>query len=253
MMKRISLLLALLLAIAVALPATAEMTAKDIIAKSDDLMRGESSYSELTMKVTSPFYKREMKLKAWTRGRDESFIVVTSPAKDRGVAFLKLDRTMWNYLPTVERTLKMPPSVMAQSWMGSDFSNNDLSRADTMIVDFEHKLVGEETFDGAACWKIELITKPDAPVVWSKIVGWIDKQNYVMRKAEYYDDDGAVAREMTVRDIKTVGTRQVGTHWLMINKKKKGQQTEMFFENMQFDLKIPDSTFSKRNLTSGVR
>jgi len=233
--------------------AAAEPTAKEIIEKADDLMRGETSFSELTMKITTPRYERELSMKSWTAGRDKAFIVVTSPAKDAGVAFLKEGRQMWNYLPNVERTVKIPPSMMSQSWMGSDFSNSDLSRADTFIVDFTHAIVGTEEVAGQLCWKIELNAKPDAPVVWTKILVWAAKDTYIMVRAQYFDEDGQVARTFEADRIVDAGNRRVATHWVMTNHKKPGNRTEMTFDKIQFDLKIPPDTFSTRNLTRGAR
>ncbi|MDP8222968.1 MAG: outer membrane lipoprotein-sorting protein [Candidatus Lernaella stagnicola] len=244
----------ILVLIAASLGLTEEMAARQIIEKADDLMRGATSYSELTMKVHSKHFDRAVGMKVWTQDRDKAFILVMSPAKDRGVAFLKQDREMWNYLPNVERTIKIPPSMMSQSWMGSDFTNNDLSRADTMIVDYDHHLAGTETIDGAECWKLELITKPDAPVVWSKIVTWVQKDNMVMRKTEYYDEDGRVARTMeTSKIVKTKDGKLVASYWKMINHKKPGNYTEMIYDEVEFDVAIPAGTFTKRNLTRGVR
>lgn len=248
----LAILGSLLLLVAVAAVA-AEPTVEEIIAKSDDLMRGDTSYSELTMKIVTPHFEREVRMKAWTQGRDKAFIQVLAPAKDAGVTFLKLGREMWNYLPNVERTVKIPPSMMSQSWMGSDFSNNDLARSDTMIVDYTHRVAGEENVGGDLCWKIESTAKPDAPVVHDRIVSWVAKGSYVVRRAQYFDEDNRVAREMTVDQIVTVGGRKIGSHMVMTNAKKPGNQTEMWFAKMQFDLKIPPDTFTQRNLTRGVR
>jgi len=214
MMKRTTILAA---ALALLLAATltgqaAEMTAKDIIEKSDDLMRGLSSYSEMTMKVTTPRYERTVKMKAWTQGRDEAFILVLSPAKDAGVTFLKLKREMWNYRPDIENTIKIPPSMMLQSWMGSDFTNDDLSRADSFIVDYTHRIVAEEPYDGVPCWKIELRPKPDAPVIWGKVVSWVSQGDYIGRRTEFYAEDMQLSKVVTADRGSTAAGRRVASH-----------------------------------------
>lgn len=231
----------------------ADITAKDIIERSDDLMRGINSYSEMTMKVTTPRYRRTVKMKVWTAGRDKAFILVLSPAKDAGVTFLKLKREMWNYRPDIERTIKIPPSMMLQSWMGSDFTNDDLSRADSFIVDYTHKIVAEEQYDGVLCWKIELLPKPDAPVIWGKVVSWVSQVDFIGRRTEFYDEDMQVSKLLTADKVITASGRKVASHVMMVNKKKVGQQTELFYNQIKFNIKIPAETFTRRNLTRGVK
>ena len=250
-MKRVCLL-SCLLALTLSV-ASAEITARDIIDRSDDLMRGKNSYTEMTMKITTPRYTRTVEMKCWTEGRDKAFILVTAPARDAGVTFLKLGREMWNYLPSVERTIKIPPSMMLQSWMGSDFTNDDLARADSLVIDYEHKIVGEEQIDGADCWVIELLPKPNAPVVWGKVVVVVMKDGYVGRRVEYYDEDMKIAKVMTSDKLITASGRKVASHVVMVNKKKEGQRTEMTYHRIKFDVNIPADTFTNRNLTRGVR
>lgn len=253
MEKRVLLLFSAVLTVWLASPTfAAELTATQIIEKADDLTRGLSSYSEMTMKVVTPRYEREVRMKAWTEGREKAFIVILAPEKERGVTFLKQGRMMWNYLPDVERTIKIPPSMMSQGWMGSDLSNNDLSRADSLIVDFDHRLAGEETMLGDACWKIELITKPEAPVEWSKVVVWVAKDTYIMRRAEYYDEDEEIARVILVDRIIEASGRKVGSRMVVENKVKEGHSTTLVYSKIEFDVSIAPGTFEKRNLTSGV-
>jgi len=246
------ILFALLTMSLAASAAAGELTASQIIEKADDLTRGASSYSEMTMKVVTPRYEREVRMKGWTAGRDKAFIVILAPEKERGVTFLKQGRMMWNYLPDVERTIKIPPSMMSQGWMGSDLSNNDLSRADSLIVDFEHRLAGEETMLGDACWKVELLTRPDAPVEWSKVVIWVAKDTFIMRRAEYYDEDEEIARVIIVDRIVEASGRKVGSRMVVENKVKEGHSTTLLYDKIEFDVTIAPGTFEKRNLTSGA-
>lgn len=254
-MKRTAILAAAIVLLLAALPIgqAADLTAKDIIEKSDDLMRGLSSYSEMTMKVTTPRYERTVKMKAWTQGRDEAFILVLSPAKDAGVTFLKLKREMWNYRPDIENTIKIPPSMMLQSWMGSDFTNDDLSRADSFIVDYKHRIVAVEQYDGVPCWKIEMTPKPEAPVIWGKVVSWVSQGDFIGRRTEFYDEDMQLSKVLAADKVITASGRKVASHVLMINKKKPGNQTELTYDKIAFDIKIPAGTFTRRNLTRGVK
>ncbi len=230
-----------------------EPSADEIIKKADDLARGASSYAEMTMKVATKRWKRTTKMQAWTQGTEKSFIVVLQPAKDKGTTFLKLGREMWNYLPKVERKVKIPPSMMLQSWMGSDFTNDDISRADSMITDYTHKIVGEETIDGKPCWKIECIPHENAPVFWGKVVIIVQKDGTIYRRMEYYDEDMQLAKAMSLDQIKETSGRRVPTRYTMTNNKKPDNKTVLIFDKLEFDIKIPDSTFTMQNLSRGGR
>ncbi|HIF14672.1 MAG TPA: outer membrane lipoprotein-sorting protein, partial [Bacteroidetes bacterium] len=164
-------------------------TATEIITKADEKMRGKSSYSEMKITTVRPKWQKEMTLKTWTKGSDYSVSLVMSPAKEKGSVFLKRENEVWNYLPTLERTIKLPPSMMMQSWMGTDLTNDDLIKQSSTVVDYTHKILGEENVEGLPCWKLELIPKEEAAVVWGKIISWIDKADYMQMKSEFYDED----------------------------------------------------------------
>jgi hypothetical protein len=127
-----------------------------------------------------------MKMAGWTEGTTKSFIEVLAPRKDQGVTFLKLDRQAWQYVPAVDRTIKIPPSMMLQSWKGSDFTNDDVVRADSLVVDYTHHLVEQSE----TTWTIEARPKPKAPVVWGKIILQVNKANFVSEGADYFDEEG---------------------------------------------------------------
>ena len=162
----------------------------EIIRKADEKFRGESSRGQTTMIIERPAWSREISMKTWSLGNDFSMIYITEPAKEKGQVFLKRENEMWNWVPTIERMIKIPPSMMMQSWMGSDFTNDDLVRESSLEKDYNHKLLTEEILEGYECYKIELIPKPDAPVVWGKILMWVSKEEFHWLKAEYYDEDG---------------------------------------------------------------
>ena len=128
-----------------------------------------------------------MKLKSWSKGNDYSVTLVTSPAKEKGSVFLKRKREAWNYLPAIERTIKLPPSMMTQNWMGTDFTNDDLIKQSSIVIDYTHEIIGSETLEGLDTWKIELFPTEESSVVWGKLIVWIDKIDYMQLKTEFYD------------------------------------------------------------------
>lgn len=211
-------------------------------------MRGTSSYAQLTMDIIRPEWKRSMSMKSWSKGSEYALVYVVSPAKDKGTVSLKIGNEMWNWLPSIERSIKVSPSMMMQSWMGSDFTNDDLIRQSSIVSDYDHTLVGEETFQGIPCYKIQLTPKPEAPVVWGKIITWISKENFNQLKAEYYDEDGSLVNVMTGYDLKMLDGRLLPTRWEMVPANEPGNKTVMTYTDIDFDVKLDDSFFSKQNM-----
>lgn len=226
---------------------TNAQNALDIIKKVDQKMRGNYSYQEMEMKIVRPEWERSITMKSWSKGTTYALILITSPAKEKGQVFLKRDKEMWNWVPSIERMIKIPPSMMMQSWMGSDFKNDDLVRESSIVVDYEHNYLGEEDVDGIPCWKLELEPKPEAPVVWGKIIAWIDKE-YNQLKVEYYDEDGYLVNIMNQTDIKQMDDREIPTHLEMIPADEEGKKTEINILSASFDDPIPDSFFSQQNM-----
>ncbi|EVU19326.1 hypothetical protein D046_1628A, partial [Vibrio parahaemolyticus V-223/04] len=177
-------------------------SAFDIVQKSDQAMRGKSSYSEATMEIVRPDWTRSMTMKSWTKGTELSLVLVTAPAKDKGSASLKRHREMWNWVPSIERVIKIAPSMLSQSWMGSDFTNDDLINQSSIVVDYQHALLGNDSFEGDKVWVIEATAKPDAPVVWNKVTLWISQSTYLQRKVEFYDEFDERVNVLTTYDVK---------------------------------------------------
>jgi len=224
------------------------ISAKEIIRKADDRMRGNSSYAELTMEIIRPEWKRTMSMKSWSKGTEYALVYIVSPAKDKGTVSLKIGNEMWNWLPSIERSIKVSPSMMMQSWMGSDFTNDDLIRQSSIVEDYEHRLIGAENMMGAECYKLELTPKPEAPVVWGKIVTWITKKDFNQLKVEYYDEDGSLVNVMTGYDLKMLDDRLLPTRWEMLPADEQGNKTVMTYNNIDFNIKLDDSFFSKQNM-----
>lgn len=223
-------------------------TALEIIKKADEKVRGKSSKAQLKMTIVRPTWKREMIMKSWSLGDEKALILVTSPARDKGTAFLKRQKEMWNWQPTIDRVIKMPPSMMSQSWMGSDFNNDDLVKQSSIVVDYTHKLQGTETIDGRECWKIELTPKADAAVVWGKILSWISKDEYLQLKTEFYDEDGYLINTMIGKNIKNLGGLMLPSLVEVIPEEEEGNRTIMEYISLEFDIKVDDSFFSVQNM-----
>ena len=221
---------------------------KEIIRLSDEKFRGNSSQGEMTMIIERPSWSREVSMKNWTLGNDYSLIYITSPAKEKGQVFLKRESDMWNWVTNIERMIKIPPSMMMQSWMGSDFTNDDLVRESSLVKDYTHKLVGEEIIDGFECYKAELIPFDDAPVVWGKVLMWISKKELHWLKAEFYDEDGFLVNTEILTDVKKMDDRVMPTRMEMIPADDEGHKTILIFKHMKFNIKLKESFFSQQNM-----
>jgi len=225
-----------------------ELTATEIVQKAYDLMRGKSSYSEVTMHIIRPKWERTLSFKAWAKGTEYSLIYITSPAKEKGQVFLKRGKEMWNWIPSIGRTIKIPPSMMMQSWMGSDMTNDDLVKESSVVEDYTHKLLGTEQLNGYDCYKIELVPKEEAAVVWGKIYSWISRKDFITLKNEYYDEDGYLVNTENLSKIKNVGDRTIPTYFEMIPADKPGHKTTMEFNRIRFNIPIQENFFSIQNM-----
>ncbi|MCB0644033.1 MAG: outer membrane lipoprotein-sorting protein, partial [Phaeodactylibacter sp.] len=197
-MTRRHIFVALLLPLLFSLTAfqTGNPDPKEIIRKSEDKLNGKTAQGTMKMTIVRPTWKREMTMKTWSKGQEYSMVLITGPARDKGTAFLKRGKEMWNWQPSIDMEIKLPPSMMSQSWMGSDFTNDDLVSQTSIVDDFDHKLLGSETVNGMDCYKIELIPHEDAAVVWGKILMWVEKNEYLQLKTEFYDEDGYLVNTM---------------------------------------------------------
>ena len=222
--------------------------ATEIIEKAEQKMRGESSRGEMQMKIIRPSWERTISFKTWSKGTEYSMTLVTAPAKEEGQTFLKRENELWQYDPTINRMIKLPPSMMSQGWMGSDFSNDDILKESSLSKDYNHKILGEETIDGTEVYKIELLPKEDAAVVWGKIIKWISKEEYLQLKSEYYDVDDYLIKTETASDIKTMDGRVIPTYFEIIPADEEGNKTVLKMEDTEFDIDIDNRFFSQQNM-----
>jgi len=240
-------------------PPDAALSARDVVSRMEDNMRGvASSTCDATMTVTSPRLPapREVRFRCWEdRVGERSFIRIVAPAKDKGVGFLKIPPNLWNYIPRVERTVRIPPSMMMQSWMGSDFTNDDLVRESSVLDDYEHVFLGVDpefaALDGAPrrVHVIEYQPHEDAPVVWGRIVVWVDAERFVPLQQEFFDEDGVRLRRMSLGDVREVQGRSVPHLWRMVPLDKDGHETKLQYQSLRFDEPIDAAVFTKRNLS----
>lgn len=222
--------------------------AKEIIRKMEEKMRGEASYNEMTMTTVRPRYTREISLKSWSMGDDYSLILVTAPARDQGTSFLKRKNEIWNYVPNIDRTVKMPPSMMTQSWMGSDFTNDDLVRGNSTVDDYDHELLGIETIDGIEAWKIKMIPHPETPVAYDKVIRWVSKDNYLPVKLENYNEYDELVSTINFGEVKNLGGRELPTVMEMIPHDKEDHKTIITTHSAEFDIEINLEFFSQQNM-----
>ena len=225
-------------------------SAFEIVQKSDQKMRGKSSKGTTTIQIVRPKYTREMKMVNWTLGDDYALVLILEPKKDEGSAFLKRENEIWNWVPNIERTIKLPPSMMTQNWMGTDFTNDDLVKQSSLVVDYTHEIVSEEKVNGLNCWKIELTPKPDAAVVWGKILIWIDKADFMQMKVEFYDEDDFLINTLSGSDPKEFDGQRLPSRLEMIPAEKPGNKTVMITNTLDFNIEVSEAFFTTRNMQS---
>ncbi len=186
------------------------MSATDIVRKADEKFNGEKSgYSVMSMTIIRPAWQRTIEFKNWTLGRDFALTLITAPSKEAGQTFLKRESEMWSWNPSISRLIKLPPSMMSQGWMGSDYTNDDILKESSVVTDYIHEIIGEESIGGRLCYKIKMTARENASIVWGKQIRWIDKKDYLVLKAELYDEDGYLVRTETGSDIKIMDGRSI--------------------------------------------
>jgi len=228
-------------------------TAADVLERMEDVMRGESNYTEMTMTIVRPRFEREVSVRSWMMGRNFSMIIITAPARDRGTAFLMRQNNIWSYDPRIDRTTRMPSSMMSQSWMGSDFTNDDLVRDSDILEDYDHRILRTETYEGHECYVIELIPKPESPIVWGKVLMWVTKDSYLQLRMEQYDQRGDLINEIMLDNIKNMGGREIPSRIRVRPVDKSGHSTILEYQKMEFDIEISESFFTQENMQRAGR
>lgn len=228
----------------------AELSGQEIIKRSDDLMRGDTSRGKYKMAVITPGWQRTLELDAYSIGRDKTFIRILSPAKEAGVTSLRINTNMWNYLPKVERVIKIPPSMMLQPWMGSDYTNDDLVKESSIVYDYTHSILGEDKIGADTAYKIELLPKPRAPVTWGKLIFWIRKDDFVPLREEFYAEHSKLIKVMEYSEIKQMSDRSIPTIWSMTSSIKNGHKTIIEIREIVYNQPLDENIFTLGNLKS---
>ena len=218
--------------------------ASDIIQKLDNNIRGKNIYMKISMKIVSMNHERSMKMENWSQGSKKSFVKILYPPKDKGITFLSLDNQMWQYVPKIERVIKIPPSMMLQNWMGSDITNDDVVKQSSLVEDYTAKIIKRE----GSVVTIELIPKEDAAVVWGKVITNIDTLTYTSKKDIFYDEDGEEVRFFLYDKVKKFGEYYLPTYWRVQASDKENKFTEMILEEVVYDKDISEQYFKKSAL-----
>jgi hypothetical protein len=200
------------------------------------------------MEVVTEHWSRSIDMRIWSLGTEYSLIRIDAPPKDAGTATLKARDELWNYLPRVDRTIKLPASLMGASWMGSHFTNDDLVKESRIIDDYDIEITFEGERDGDEVWEFTLVPRPETAVVWGKIVEQIRKKDMMPEWVRYYDDRGEVARTMVFSDFKVMGGRVVPARMVVTPADKPGESTTIIYRSLAFDVGLEPSFFSLRNL-----
>lgn len=218
--------------------------ADEIIKKLDENMRGKNVSMKMTMKIVSLGHERTMKMQSFSEGTKKSFTKILYPPKDRGITFLSLDNQMWQYVPKIERIIKIPPSMMLQNWMGSDITNDDMVKQSSLVDDYDAKVIKKQ----GSIVTIELIPKEDAAVVWGKIITNIDTTTYTSKKDIFYDEDGEEVRYFIYDRVKKFGQYYTPTIWRVESVDKKNRYTEIVLDDVKYDTEISKEYFKKSAL-----
>lgn len=239
--------LLLILTASVARAAEAPPDAARIVKAAIDYWRDVSSYSVVDMTIRRPDWQRTMTIRVWTRGDKQSLVRIVAPPKDAGNATLLLDNDMWSFSPKINRVIKIPSSMMNQSWMGSDFSNNDLAKADDLIEQYIHKLLATESHDGKKVYVVESVPKETAPVVWGKEIVRI-REDWLILTHEFFDQQGVLVKKLVTSDIRPMGGKLVAARERMQRLDKPDEWTDVVTREVRFGIEVPASTFTLTNL-----
>ena len=223
----------------------------EIVRRIDELYRSSSSFAEVEMEIVTPHWQRTLRMKVWSRGMDQTFIRILSPKKEQGVGTLRMGNEMWNYLPKTNKVIKIPPSMMMSSWMGSDFTNDDLVREYTFLEDYIFNLFTPEGAEEDLLY-VECRPREGVPIVWDKVTIAVRASDYIPVWQKYYDEKGTVMRIMHFREIRTFGTRLIPALVEMVPQNREGHKTVIRYLDIIFDQEIAEDVFSLRNLRKKI-
>jgi outer membrane lipoprotein-sorting protein len=238
----------LLLIMRLSLPAQSP-SATDVIKMSDEKANGEKSgYMVMSMTIVRPSWQRTIEFKNWSLGRQFALTLITAPAKETGQSFLKRGTEMWSWNPSISRIIKLPPSMMSQGWMGSDYTNDDILKESSVVNDYIHSFLEDEVISGRQCYRIKMTARPDAGVIWGHQIRWIDKKDLLVLKAELYDEEGVLIRTETGSEIKTMDGRTIPSRIELQPNDEPGNKTIIILKEIKFNIPVQESFFSQQNM-----
>ena len=240
----------LLSMILIALPTYAadmEPDATRIVREAIDHWRGLSSYTEMTMVIHRPDWERAMTMRAWTKGKDQTLVRIVEPKKDRGNGTLTDANSMWTFSPKINRVIKIPSSMMGQGWMGSEFSNKDIARADDIVDQYDHTILRHEEVDGVTVYEVQSIPHEDAAVVWGREVLKI-RDDYVVVEHAFFDQDGELVKKLVSLEIGEMGGRTIAKRQRMVKTEEPNEWTEISVNDVVYEIELKDSLFTLSNL-----
>ena len=229
-------------------PSFAQESARDIMERVDRLLRGDASHGVATMEIVTEHWERRVTMEVWSLGTDYSLVRVLAPVKETGTATLMADDDIWNYLPKVDRTIKVPASMMAGSWMGSHFTNDDLVKESQIVEDYDIEIVFDGEREKTAVWEFRLTPKAEAAVVWGYVKFRVRQSDTMPLWARYYDEDGGLARTVSYTEFKNLGGRTVPSVMEIYPEDKPGERTVFRYQELDFNIEIDRSFFSLQNL-----
>ena len=218
-----------------------------IVNNMDKLYRSDTSFADVEMLIKTEHWERTLSMDIWSQGLDMTLIHINSPKKDAGIATLRKKTEMWNYFPKINKVIKVPPSMMMSSWMGSDFTNDDLVRESSMINDYHSRLITPDNAN-PDYYYIELKPKEDIPIVWARIELVVRKKDYIPVEESFFDEKGRKMRVMEFSEIRNFSGREIPSVLVMRPLKKPGKKTVIKYLDLKFDIKLNADTFSLRNL-----
>jgi outer membrane lipoprotein-sorting protein len=226
-----------------------ERSAVELVEKAFDYWRGVSSVARFKMTIHRPDFERTMIMKGWTKGRSDALFFVEEPAKDAGNGTLKKGREMWSYNPKINRAIKLPPSMMSQSWLGSDFSNDDLAKSDRILEDYHHRIIASEKSESRTTYTIESVARETAPVVWGKQILQV-RDDYILLRQQFYDEDMVLVKEMVSEDLVQFSDRLFPRVWTMRRVDQEDQFTGLEYLELSFNQELDDRLFTLASLKS---
>ena len=258
MKTKILIVTALLLGALVAAPcfsdgpeSAEDPRAREIARRMDELYRSDSSEATLEMVIITPHWKRTLKVRSWSRGTKNTFLRILDPRKERGMATLRVGNEMWNFLPKTNKVMKIPPSMMMGSWMGSDFTNDDLVKEYSFLADYRFEMTTpRETLPGVLY--IKCIPLPDRPIVWGHIVTAVREKGYLPLWQKFYDEKGKLMRRIDFSEVRTFGKRTIPAVMTLVPLTKEGHRTEVRYLEAAFNIPVAKDTFSLRNLRKRI-